>query len=78
MCKSGAKEKAFSKHYSAKPKSKNRKRENNTMQTVYPGERKLINRLIRQMWKEMIVNFIKKIFGKKSEKDTNKASDDRN
>ena len=48
------------------------------MQTVYPGERKLINRLIRQMWKEMIVNFIKKIFGKKSEKDTNKASGDRN
>jgi len=30
------------------------------MQTVYPGERKLKKRLMRQMWKEMFINLIKK------------------
>jgi len=37
------------------------------MQTVYPGERKLKRRLMRQMWKEMFINLIKKIMGRSSE-----------
>jgi len=38
------------------------------MQTVFPGERKLKRRLMRQMWKEMLANLIKKILGR-TEKD---------
>lgn len=46
------------------------------MQTVYPGERKLIKRLMRQMWKEMFISFIKKIMGRKPEEKTKEPPND--
>ena len=46
------------------------------MQTVFPGERKLKKRLMRQMWKEIFVNLIKRILRGKSGKETDKTSDD--
>ena len=45
------------------------------MQTVFPGEEKLKRRLIRQMWKEKIVNVIKKILGLRTEQKTEEPPD---
>ena len=45
------------------------------MQTVYPGERKLKKRLMRQMWKEMFINLIKKILGRSSEQKSEEPPD---
>ena len=45
------------------------------MQTVFPGERKLKRRLMRQMWKDMFINLIKKILGRCSEQESDKPPD---
>ena len=45
------------------------------MQTVYPGERKLIKRLMRQMWKEMFIKFAKKILGRSADQKAKKPPD---
>ena len=45
------------------------------MQTVYPGERKLKRRLMRQMWKEMFINLIKKILGRSTEQKNEEPPD---
>jgi hypothetical protein len=46
------------------------------MQTVYPGERKLKRKLMRQIWKEMFINLIKKIMGRKPEEKTKEPPND--
>ena len=46
------------------------------MQTVFPGERKLKRRLMRQMCKEMLANLIKKILGRTDEQKAKRPSDD--
>lgn len=46
------------------------------MQTVFPGERKLKRRIMRKIYKEMIINFINKILGKKPDKNGKKEPDD--
>jgi len=45
------------------------------MQTVFPGEEKLKRRIMRQMWKEMFANLIKKILGRADEEKPEKPSD---
>jgi len=46
------------------------------MHTVFPGEEKLKKRLMRQMWKEMIINWIRKILGMKPRESSNKEEDE--
>jgi hypothetical protein len=38
------------------------------MQTVFPGERRLKRRIMKKLLKEMIINWINKILGKKPDK----------
>ena len=46
------------------------------MRTVYPGERRLKRRIMRRIYKEMIINWIKKILGKEPEKKSREEPDD--
>lgn len=54
----------------------NQKGKDSIMQTVFPGERKLKRRLMRQIWKEMMMDLLKKIFGRNSETKTTDPSND--
>jgi hypothetical protein len=45
------------------------------MQTVFPGERRLKRRIMRRIYKEMIINWIKKILGQKPDKNGAEDSD---
>jgi hypothetical protein len=36
------------------------------MHTVFPGDKELRRRLMRQMWQEMFINLIKRILGRSS------------
>ena len=42
------------------------------MQTVFPGEGRLKRRILRRIYKEMIINWVKKILGKKPDKNSGK------
>jgi hypothetical protein len=46
------------------------------MQTVFPGERRLKKRILRRIYKEMIINWIRKILGKEPVKYSAKEPDD--
>jgi hypothetical protein len=46
------------------------------MQTVFPGERRLKKRILRRIYKEMIINWIRKILGKEPVKNDGNESDD--
>lgn len=58
----------------AKPKNKTEKIR--MMQTVFPGERRLKKRILRRIYKEMIINWIRKILGKEPVKYSAKEPDD--
>ena len=45
------------------------------MQTVFPGEGRLKRRVLRRIYKEMIINWIRKILGKKPDKNSGKEKD---
>ena len=46
------------------------------MQTVFPGERRLKKRILRRIYKEMIINWIRKILGKKPDNNNGKEPND--
>ena len=46
------------------------------MQTVFPGERRLKKQILRRIYKEMIINWIKKILGKEPDKNSGKEQDE--
>jgi hypothetical protein len=46
------------------------------MQTVFPGERRLKRRILLRIYKEKIINLIKKILGKKHSKIRENEPDD--
>jgi len=46
------------------------------LDTVFPGEKKLKRRLLLQLWKDMIISLVHKIFRSKSGKIAEKASED--
>lgn len=48
------------------------------MQTVFPGERRLKRRIMRRALIEMIINWIKKIMGKKPDENDGTKLDDAN
>jgi hypothetical protein len=48
------------------------------MQTIFPGERRLKRRILRRIYKERIFNWVKKILGKKPDKDSEEKPEDTN
>jgi hypothetical protein len=57
-------------------KLKNKTGKIRIMQTVFPGERRLKRRILRRIYKEMILNWLKKILGKKPDDNSEKEPDD--